>query len=342
MKNIFILPNRLLIDVITKLQETSEKCLIVVDKNKKLLGTITDGDIRRAILKRAKLNHEIKKYFRKKCYFIESEKFKNIDSSNLFENSLIDVIPIINKKKVVIDYISRKQKKNILQKRFRDIEVVIMAGGFGTRLLPYTSILPKPLLYYKGKTLLENIIEKFNNFGLNNFKISLFYKSELIKSFFKELKPKYKLSFLQEKKPLGTAGILKNLEQHKKTYIVTNCDSLFNIDINDLLSYHSSRKYDLTVVVCVKSQKIPYGVCKIVNNTLRNIIEKPEQEYLANSGLYVANAKIFKHINKKNKFSFIDLIQVLLKKKFKIGVYPISSKDWQDFGQNLDEKNLLL
>ena len=263
------MPNKRLIDVITKLQETSEKCLIVVNKNKKLLGTITDGDIRRAILKNAKLNDQIKKYYKKKCYFIKSQTVKNVDSRNIFSNSLMDVIPVINKKKIVIDYISRKQKKNILEKKFKDIQVVIMAGGFGTRLLPYTNILPKPLLHYKGKTLLENIIEKFNNFGLNNFKISIFYKSELIKSFFKELKPKYKVSFLQEKKPLGTAGILKKLQDNKKTYIITNCDSLFDIDVNDLLNYHSNKKYDLTVVGCIKSQKIPYGVCKIVNNKLK-------------------------------------------------------------------------
>ena len=166
-----------------------------------------------------------------------------------------------------------------------------MAGGLD-RLKPYTNILPKPLLPFRNKTIIENVISKFQDYGLNNFIISLNYKNILIKSFFKELNPKFKVSFLEENKPLGTAGVLYKLKNRNKKYIISNCDVIFDVDYNDIINFHESKKFDITIVASVQRDiKGPYGVCKIQNNQLQNIIEKPEKNYLANTGLYLVNSK---------------------------------------------------
>ena len=189
MKNIFISPQYTIQKTLARLQTTSLRCLIVVNKNKKLIGTINDGDVRRAILNKAKLNYKIFKYINRKCYYLNEKKFSNIKKLKIekkFEKLGINIIPVIDKNKKVINYISPKFKteKNLFKYK-KKFETIIMAGGLGTRLKPYTNILPKPLLPFKNKTIIENVIDKFTISGINKFLISVNYKNILIKSFFK-------------------------------------------------------------------------------------------------------------------------------------------------------------
>ncbi len=337
MKNILIKKNITILETLVKLQSSQSKCLIVINDQNVLLGTINDGDVRRAILKSAKLNFKILKYFNKKCYFVRQDKLSQIDVKEKFRKLDINLIPVVDKNKKVIDFIPRSSnKKKILIKKNKKFETVIMAGGLGTRLKPYTNILPKPLLPYKNKTIIENVINNFSNYGIKKFIISLNYKNILVKSFFKELNPNYKVSFLEEKKPLGTAGILFKLSKNKKKFIVSNCDVIIDVDYNDLISYHEKSKFDITLVVSVQNERIPYGVCKTINNKLQSITEKPEKNYLANSGLYVVNGKVFQLIKKNENLSFVDLIKRALNKNFNIGIYPIPSNAWVDLGQSID------
>lgn len=337
MKNIIIKPENTLLDALDKLQDSSLKCLIVVDKDNKLKGTITDGDIRRALLKKAKLNSKIIKYYHKNCYFIKKSLIKNIDSEKIFKKLSVNIIPVVDNNYKVINFIGEKikNKKNSYFKN-KNFEVIIMAGGLGTRLKPYTNILPKPLLPYENKTIIENVIDNFFNQGFKKFLISLNYKNILIKSFFKELDPYYKISFLEENKPLGTAGVLYRLRNKNKKFIVSNCDSVVDLNYNELINFHEKTNSDITLVVSTQMNKIPYGVCKVIENQLQNIIEKPEKNYLANVGLYVVNNKIFGLINKNENLSFVDLVKRALDKKKKINVFPISMDAWIDFGQSIE------
>ncbi len=337
MKEILIKPNSTIQETLVKLQNTSLKCLIVVNKNNNLLGTINDGDIRRAILKNAKLNFKISKYFRKKCYFIKNSKLSKINTNEKLRKLKINLIPIVDQNKKVIDYIADNKSETKFSKKInKKIETIIMAGGLGSRLKPYTNILPKPLLPFRNKTIIENVINKFTAFGLNKFIISLNYKNILIKSFFKELSPNFKVSFLEESKPLGTAGVLYKLKNKNKKYIVSNCDVILDIDYSDLIEFHEKEKFDITIVTSLQRDRIPYGVCKVKEKRLQNIIEKPEKNYLANTGLYLVNSKIFKLINKDETMSFVDLINKAAIKKMSIGVYPIPNYAWIDLGQSID------
>ena len=337
-KKILINPNKTIFQALEILQKISTKCLIVVDKNTKLLGTLTDGDIRRAILKGLNLEIPISKVYKKKSFYIyETDKINETEIFKRF-NYEINIIPIVNSKKIVSSYLSNNKKsksKKII--KFKNLGVVIMAGGLGTRLKPYSNILQKPLLPFKNKTILENVIDSFLEYGLKKFILSVNYKNILIKSFFKELNPKYKISFLEEKIPLGTAGGLRKLHTNKnKTYIVTNCDTILDIDYNELCEYHHKNKNDLSVVTSTKINKIPYGVCHVNNNKLTKIVEKPAKYYLANVGVYVVSSKVLKLIDLNKNISFVNLIEKLLKKKKKIGIFPITEKSWKDLGQSVD------
>lgn len=336
MKKVFIKPQNTILESLTKLQETSQKCLIVVDNQNRLKGTINDGDVRRALLRKAKLNYKIEKYYKRDCYFLNNSLLKEVNIEKIFREKKINLIPILDDDNKVIDYISEKITKrnfsNHINKRY---EIVIMAGGLGTRLKPYTNILPKPLLPFENKTIIENVIDTFLNYGIKKFVISLNYKNILIKSFFKELNSNYKISFLEEKKPLGTAGVLFKLRNSNKKFIVSNCDTIINLNYNNLIDFHEKTNSDLTVVVSPQINKIPYGVCKISDTQLQTITEKPEKNYLANAGLYVANNEIFRLINRNENISFVDLIKRAIKKNKKISVYPITSNVWIDLGQSI-------
>ena len=337
MREILIKTNSTIQDTLVKLQNSSLKCLIVTNKKKTLLGTINDGDVRRAILKNAKLSSKILKYYKKNCYFIRYGELSKINTSEKLKKLKINLIPIVDKNMKVIDYVADNinlDKPSL--KNNKKIEIIIMAGGLGTRLKPYTNVLPKPLLPFKNKTIIENVISKFLTYGLNKFIISLNYKNILIKSFFKELSPNFKVSFLEENKPLGTAGILYKLKNKNKNYIISNCDVIFDLDYNDLIKFHEKKKFDITLVAAAQKDKIPYGVCKVQNNRLQNIVEKPEKNYLANTGLYLVNSKVFKLIKKNENISFVDLINKAVSKKMNIGVYPITSNAWIDLGQSID------
>ena len=233
--------------------------------------------------------------------------------------------------------------KKIDQNFNKKIPVVIMAGGKGTRLEPFTKVLPKPLIPIDDKTVIERIIEKFRNFGLDTFYISINYKSKIIKSFFEELNPNYKVKFLEEKKPLGTIGSLGFIKQKiNEDIIITNSDIIVDLDIKDFYNFHKDNKNDLSIVVAAKEYEIPYGSCEINSKgKLTKINEKPILNFLVNTGLYILNNASLKKIKKNKRLDMDELINHLLKKKKKVMVFPVSEKSWIDIGQWVEYKKTI-
>jgi dTDP-glucose pyrophosphorylase len=320
------------------------KTLIIADKNKRLLGTITDGDIRKYLLKNFKLNSKIDLIYNSnpKFLFEKDLVFQNI--KNIFLKLKIDTLPIVtNEKKIkkilhINDFFSEKTK-NFLS--YNDISVVIMAGGEGLRFRPFTSIFPKPLIPIKNKTLIQHIIELFDEKDFKKITLILNYKSNVIVTFLKSLRLKRKFNFLIEKKTLGTAGGLSLLKRVSDDFVLINCDTIIKADINDIVKFHKINFYDITLVVSNKKFKISYGCCQIDNNgNFNGIIEKPELDFFSNTGMYIINKKILKFVKKNQKLDMTNLIKILLKNKIKIGTYPIHEDDWIDVGKWQDyEKN---
>ena len=340
MKNLLIKSNENIKNTLKQLSKTGEKCLVVVDNRNKILGTISDGDVRKALLKGKVYKDKINEFYQKDPIFLKKDNYSLSQAKNILIKKRIDIIPIIGKSRTVVDVLTFEKifKKNNHKSATLSKTVVIMAGGKGTRLEPFTSILPKPMVPINEKPVIEHIIEKFvdnNNNNNVNFFITLNYKSRILRAFFQEKKTNYKLSFVEEPKPLGTAGGLSLLKgKIKKPFLVTNCDTIININFDHLMSFHISNKNNLTLVASSKEYIIPYGTCKLnESGQLRSIIEKPKLDFFVNIGLYVLSPDLIKLIPKKRAFDMPDLIKLAKRRKKRIGVYPIDDKSWIDVGQ---------
>ena len=205
-----ILPSENIRTALKQLSIGGTKCLVVVNKQNTILGTISDGDIRRAILKKKKITSKITNTFNKKPFVLLDTNYDKNKIRNFFLKNKIDIIPIVNFKKKLVRVITWNDVFKLPKRTQIDnnLQTIIMAGGKGTRMKPFTNILPKPLIPVNGKTAIEVIIENFESYGILNSLVSINEKSEIIKSYFKEAQTKHKLKFVEEKKPLGTIGSL--------------------------------------------------------------------------------------------------------------------------------------
>ena len=223
MKKIIINKDLKIIQAMKKLASTGLRCLIVANKKKRLLGTLTDGDIRRAILKGKKLNESIKNIYNKNPNFLKKNNFSLNSAKNLLASKSHILLPIVDSTSMIVDYLNWEKVfgKETHEQKLSNVSVVIMAGGKGSRLKPFTEFLPKPLIPVGNKPIIEHIIEKFNSFGVKNFFISTKYKSRILKSHLKDLKSNYTTSFLSEDKPLGTVGgLYKYKRKFNSTFLL--------------------------------------------------------------------------------------------------------------------------
>jgi len=338
-------------DALLRINQNLQKCLIVVDKKSKLKGTISDGNIRRGLLKGMTLESKIKGIYNKKnIIYVKQKNFSLSEAKKKliknYHNTFIGIIPIINEKKNVEDFftIDSAQITNNDLKIKDKADIVVMSGGKGMRLKPFTEIFPKPLIPVGNKTAIDHIIDNFENFGFNNFIFSLNYKSKLLKAYLQEKKnkSKIKIKYLEEKKPLGTIGCLRLFGKNKpkKDFFVINCDTMIKSDFQNIIDYHKTQKNLITVVVSMKNYTIPYGVCVLKKNgNLDYISEKPTERYLVNTGLYVLNPKVINFIPKNKSYNLDELISKIKNKKLKIGFFPIEDKNWNDVGNWNDINN---
>lgn len=330
---------------IKKMDKNGKGIVVCTDKNQSVTGIITNGDFRRAILNGIDLNNEIYSIAKTDFLFLLNNHSTD-DITTLFNEKRIDQIPILKNQKLV-DIIFRKNgiKKgnSILSKFSEPLDIVIMAGGLGTRLLPLTNIIPKPLIPIGKKTILETIIDQYSNNCKNDFYISVNYKADIIKSYLEKNENDYNLIYLDEEKPLGTIGVLYKLKNKiKNTIMLTNCDSIIYEKISKVYEYHKLNKNKITIIGALRHYPISYGVCEIdKKGNLTKLDEKPEIDFLVNSGTYLIEPEMLNLIPKNSRFDATDLINKAILDKFKIGVYPISSEKWVDVGQFKEYNQLL-
>lgn len=339
MKNLFISPTSTIKEALKKFNEIGEKVLIVVDENNHLLGTITDGDIRRYILNTGTIEGTVENAYNKNPKFIYSNDSKEKAKQIMLENK-VEILPVIDNQKRVVDYIVWT---DLFEDKFEyyepkekiDIPVVIMAGGKGTRLDPFTKVLPKPLLPVKDKTIVEHIIDSFKKFGYYKFILILNYKGKLIESYFNAIDKDYSIEFLWEDNFYGTAGALSLLKDiDSENFFVSNCDILLKINYLDVLKTHMGTKADFTTITSIKHYKVPYGVVETgENNFVKKINEKPETTFQINTGVYLINKNILDYIPEKKYLDMPNLIHMLIENDHKVLAYPINESDYLDTGQ---------
>jgi dTDP-glucose pyrophosphorylase len=346
MKNILFSKDNSIRNAMKKLNKTAYKCILIVDDNSRLLGTLSDGDIRSALLKGFVLSDDIKKIYNPKPFKLIIDNYSIPQVKKIFLENKFDLIPIVNQEEVVVEFLVWEKvfgDKKKSMKSLSDTSVIIMAGGRGTRLKPFTNIFPKPLVPINDKTIIEIIINYFVDYQCNDFYLTLNYKSKILKAYFEELKPSYNISYFDEKTPLGTAGSLEYFKnKFNAPFFVTNCDIIIKADYHALMKYHINQGFDITLVASAKEYTIPYGTCELDEfGNLLQINEKPTYDFLINAGMYVLNPDILEFIPKNKFYHITQLISDAREHGKKIGVFPIHEDDWIDVGQWAEYKKAI-
>ena len=323
-----------MIEAMHQLDTIAKKVLFVL-KDKKFVAAITDGDIRRWILKKGNLDAkvmEIANYNPKYIYQKDKNKAKEY-----MKQLSIEAIPIVDEDMNIISIVSWNDEE-VETKKELDIPVVIMAGGLGTRLYPYTKVLPKPLIPIGEIPIAEHIINRFNNCGCKNFHLIVNHKKNMIKAYFNEIEKDYSVDYVDEDRPLGTGGGLSLLKgKINKTFILSNCDILIDENYEKIYEYHKKEKNLITMICSLKNIKIPYGVINIgENGEIDSMKEKPEVSFFTNTGVYIVEPKVIEELDEDKAIGFPDIVEKYKNAGEKIGVYPISENSWMDMGQ-LDE-----
>ena len=334
LKSFIINPENSIKEAMVKIKKNGKRTLLVVKKNKFLLGTLSEGDINTALIKRFDIKSNIKNLYNKKPKKIFSKNIDKDKLSKLFLEEQIGIVPVVNTNNLVKKVISWDDIFNLKENssKLKNIDVVVMAGGKGERLKPYTSVLPKPLIPINNKPMLEHIILNFKYFNLRNFHLILNHQANLIKSYFKN-NTDFNINYIIEPKPLGTIGGIKFLKKIKsKNFILSNCDTLYKIDYLDFYNHHEKNNNFITLAVSNMQHQFSYGFCNIKNQKLYSIKEKPKLNFVANTGLYIIKKEILQLIPNNKKYDLTDLVNKCLKLRKKIGVYSISSNSWKDLG----------
>lgn len=329
-------PQTNVVEALKKIDDNSKGILFVVDNKRKLLGVITDGDIRRWLIKTGKLQGTVEHIMNKNPKVMYRKDVAM--AKDFMVKQAITALPVVNAKGIISDILFREtilESANELAASLSEVPVVIMAGGKGTRLYPYTKVLPKPLIPIGDIPIMERIINKFRDYGAEKFFATVNYKKGMIKSYFAENQMDFTIDYVEEDKPLGTAGSLSLIkEQFERPFIVTNCDILINADYDDIYKYHMESGNELTIVSALKNIVVPYGVIhSSENGTVASMEEKPKLSYFVNTGMYILNQELIKDIPDDTFFHMTDLTNKLLKEGRKVGMYPISEDSFLDMGE---------
>jgi dTDP-glucose pyrophosphorylase len=323
-----------LIKALDIMDNTDHKLLIICEDNI-FLGLISIGDIQRALLNKKDLSRSVLDCIRHDITVASPE-----DDYELIKQKMrverIEAMPIVDKDNVLIDVIAWEDLFDTGTNEICDslnLPVVIMAGGKGTRLLPLTNIIPKPLIPISDKTIIEEIMQSFNNYGCNKFYISVNYKSKTIEDYFSDRK-EWDVEFIHESIPLGTIGSLYKLKDIiSDSFFVINCDTLLKIRLDELVDYHKNSNNLVTVVSVAKKMSIPYGTLETeVGGKIISLKEKPEYIYQVNSGMYILEPEVLNYIEDNTFTNITDLIMKLISNNKKVGAFPVAESAWTDIG----------
>ena len=328
--DITIREDRPIIDVLEIIDKSSKQIVLVVDDSNKLLGTINDGDIRRAILKNISLESPVKE-----IYF-NSPTIANINDSketiiNICTRKKIHQIPIVDNSgnlvglEILDELFTKKDKKN---------HVILMVGGLGTRLRPLTDNLPKPMLPVGGKPILQTIIEKFVSYGFINITLCVGYKSNIIQDFFKDGSQfGAKIEYVLENQRMGTAGALTLLKNRpSEAFFVMNGDLLTNVNFEHLLEYHLDNHSMATMCVREYDFQVPYGVVSVNNGKIKSIDEKPIKKFFVSAGIYMLNSQVINYIPNNEFYDMPTLFEKIISLNNNVLSFPIREY-WLDIGR---------
>lgn len=329
-KQVLLPPTTPILEAIKIIDASGLQIAVVVDEGQRLLGTVTDGDIRRAILKSVTLQNPVSTIMNRNPVAASTSDCRDTMLA-IMRATKLRQMPVVDDDGTVtaLEFFDA-----LIKPDNRQNWVVLMAGGLGNRLRPLTNECPKPLLPVGSKPILETIIENFREHGLSRFYISVNYKAEMLESYFKDgSKWGVEIRYLHEDREMGTAGSLSLLPKEiNSPIIVMNGDLLTKVNFQHLLDFHQEHRAQATMCVREYDHQIPYGVVKIENNSLTSIEEKPVQHFFVNAGIYALNPHVFELLPPNTRFDMPDLFRLLIDKEATIVTFPIREY-WIDIGR---------
>ncbi|MFI3177713.1 MAG: sugar phosphate nucleotidyltransferase [Eubacteriales bacterium] len=323
--------NCTVLEAMNQLDRAAMQILYITD-GARLLAAITDGDIRRWLLSGGDVNAEVEQVANYTPRYLKGGTYEEAVAH--MRKHVIESIPIVNESMEIekVYFLFPKEEK---PSKELDIPVVIMAGGEGKRLYPYTNILPKPLIPVGELPILEHIINQFHAYGCNDYYVIVNHKRNMIKAYFGEIEKSYELQFIDEDVPLGTGGGLGLLKDKiSETFILSNCDILIEENIANIYKEHKSRHNVVTVVCAQKQVVIPYGIIEASDSgEILAMKEKPELSFLTNTGCYIVEPCVISQMKEGESISFPEVIKRCQHQGDRVGVYTIADDRWLDMGQ---------
>ena len=313
-------------EAMKKIDENSNGILFLVNSKNVLVACVSDGDIRRFLLSGGKIEEAVWKAANHNPKYAKDKQ----TAKSLYDKRNCIAIPILNDEGHIVDIYNGD---GVRKKSSLGIPVVINAGGKGTRLDPFTRVLPKPLIPVGELPIIELIMKEYQSYNCTDFHIIVNYKRELIKAYF--LDSEYNITWYDEEKPLGTGGGLSLLRgKLNGTFFFANCDALLTANYASMLRFHKERQNAITMICSHKQVNIPYGVVKMgLNGTFEGIKEKPLISLLTNTGIYLVEPEVINDVENEEVLGFPDIVEREKKLGRKVGVFPVSENDWMDMGQ---------
>lgn len=328
-----ISPETTVLDAIKAIDAGGKKVVFICAPGKKLLGIFTDGDMRRYILKNGDLSLPVSNAMNYTPVVFHSFE----EARQKMQDERMVVYPIVDEDNKITNALfwNENPEQEAVSNELKDVPLVIMAGGKGTRLYPFTKILPKPLIPIGDYTISERIINNFVNYGCREVFFILNYKANMIKSYYSDLEKKYSVTYCEEKEFLGTGGGLSLLKgKITGTFFVSNCDVIVNADLECILKTHREQKNKITFICAMKNHEIPYGVIDLdENGRVKRMVEKPSFSFLTNTGVYVLEPEVIDKLKDDEFIHLPDIAQKYLDEGENVGIFPISEKSWLDMGQ---------
>ncbi|WAA09799.1 nucleotidyltransferase family protein [Fervidibacillus albus] len=328
-QSISVKPSETLLNTMKIIDQSALQFAVVVDEKKHLLGTVTDGDIRRSILRGNNLEVAIRNVMNPKPMIAKIGK-KYSDYHQIMKKNNLRQLPIVNEKNQIVDILFL-DKNHV---NHNENVVVLFVGGLGTRLRPLTNDIPKPMLKVGGKPILETIIEGFKQYGYKNFILSVNYKKEIIQDYFQNGQAfGVSIRYIEEEKRMGTAGALSLLrEKPTKPIFVMNGDLLTQVNFKQLMDFHLQHQSIATMCVREYEYQIPYGVIETEETKLVSIREKPIHKSFVNAGIYVLSPEALDYIPHNKYYDMPELFGKLIEDNKRTTVFPIREY-WLDIGR---------
>lgn len=313
-----------------KIDHNAKGILFLTDENGVLDGCVTDGDIRRFLLAGGKMSDNIMQAVNCKPKIAHTL----IEAKSMYHEQNYVAIPVIdNEGKIVDIYTGAEQERKA--RTALNIPVVINAGGKGTRLDPFTRVLPKPLIPVGDFPIVEHIMKEYQSYNCNEFHIIVNYKRDLIKAYFADNENHYNIAWYDEKIPLGTGGGLSLLRgKVESTFFFANCDALLTANYESMVKFHKDNGNIITMICAYKNINIPYGVVEMgINGTIVSMKEKPLLSFLTNTGIYIVEPEVIDDIEDNVSIGFPDIVEKEMQRGKRVAVFPVSENDWMDMGQ---------